>query len=108
MQKAVAAILLLFLAVTLILPNDSRVVLAQSARADHSRETTRDRMIKLLAYVGLEKPNSADVDKMVELWSAASRPGLSVEESTAAFRDLYVQFNKLQGVDLSGRPQAAA
>lgn len=107
MKQAVTAILLLFLAVTLILPNDACSALAQAARADESREATRARMIKLLAYVGLEKVAPADVDKMVELWTAAARPGLSPEESTAAFRDLYVQFNKLQGVDLSGRPQAA-
>ena len=108
MKQAVAAILVLFLAVTLVLPNDSCSALAQSARAGESREATRERMIKLLAYVGVEKAAPADVDKMVELWTAAARPGLSLEESTAAFRDLYVQFNKLQGVDLSGRPQAAA
>jgi pimeloyl-ACP methyl ester carboxylesterase len=108
MKKAVTAILLLFLAVTFILPNDACSALAQSARADQSHEATRERMIKLLAYVGLQKVAPADVDKMVELWTAAARPGLSLEESTAAFRDLYVQFNKLQGVDLSGRPQAAA
>jgi pimeloyl-ACP methyl ester carboxylesterase len=108
MKQAVTAILLLFLAVTLVLPNDSCAALAQSARAGESREATREQMIKLLAYVGLQKTAPADVDKMVELWTAASRPGLSLEESTAAFRDLYVQFNRLQGVDLSGRPQAAA
>jgi pimeloyl-ACP methyl ester carboxylesterase len=108
MKQAVTAILLLFLAVTLILPNGSCSALAQSARAGESREATRDRMVKLLAYVGLQKTAPADVDKMVELWSAAARPGLSLEESTAAFRDLFIEFNKLQGVDLSGRPQAAA
>lgn len=105
MKQALTAALLLFLAVTLILPNDSCSALAQSARDAPSPATTRDRMIKLLAYVGIEKAAPADVDKMVELWGAASRPGLSAEERTAAFRDLYLQFNKLHGVDLSGRPQ---
>ncbi|HWT02823.1 MAG TPA: alpha/beta hydrolase [Pyrinomonadaceae bacterium] len=71
-----------------------------------AQDGTRARMIKLLDYVGLQKTAPADVDKMVELWGAASRPGLSADERTAAFRDLYLQFNKLQGVDLSGRPQA--
>ncbi|HEY0377846.1 MAG TPA: alpha/beta hydrolase [Pyrinomonadaceae bacterium] len=106
MKKAADAILLLFLAVTLFLPNDSRSALAQSARGGQARETTRARMIKLLAYVGIEKAAPADVDKMVELWSAAARPGLSTDESTAAFRNLFVQFNQLQGMDLSGRTQA--
>ena len=108
MKKAVTAALLLFLAVTLILPNDSCSALAQSARDDRSSANMRDRMIKLLAYVGIQKTAPADVDKMVELWSAAARPGLSMDERTAAYRDLYIQFNKVQGVDLSGRPQAVA
>lgn len=108
MKKAVTAALFVFLAVTLILPNDSCSALAQSARAAPSPATTRDRMIKLLAYVGIQKTAPADVDKMVELWSAAARPDLSMDERTAAFRDLYIQFNKVQGVDLSGRPQSVA
>ncbi len=108
MKKAVTAALLLFLAVTLILPNDSCSALAQSARDDRSSANMRDRMIKLLAYLGIQKTAPADVDKMVELWSAAARPGLSMDERTAAYRDLYIQFNKVQGVDLSGRPQAVA
>jgi pimeloyl-ACP methyl ester carboxylesterase len=108
MKKVAAAILLLLLALTLVSPNDSGVASAQPARRGESRETTRDRMMRLLAYVGVEKAAPADVDKMVELWSAAARPGLSLDESTAAFRDLYIQFNKLRGVDSSGRPQAAA
>ncbi|HKQ53375.1 MAG TPA: alpha/beta hydrolase [Pyrinomonadaceae bacterium] len=106
MKQALTATLILFLAVTLILPNDSCSALAQSALHNGSSAATRDRMVKMLAYVGVEKAAPADVDKMVELWGAASRPGLSADERTAAFRDLYLQFNKLQGMDLSGRPQA--
>src|SRR5881275_2692762 len=104
MKKAATAVLLLFLAVTLAPSNACRGVSAQSARDDESRETTRDRMIKLLGYVGLEKSATpSDVDKLVELWEGAGRPGLSAEERAAAFRDLYIQFKKLQGVDYSGR-----
>lgn len=102
MKKAIA-VLLFLLGVTAVLLKTSVVVPAQ---ADESRETTRGRMIKLLAYVGLEKQATrADVDKMVELWTSAARPGLSTDERTAVFRDLYIQFNKLQGIDYSGRPQ---
>jgi pimeloyl-ACP methyl ester carboxylesterase len=108
-MKKAAAVLLLFLAVTLASSNDSCRTSAQSALGDESREATRDRMIKLLGYVGLEKNASqADVDRMVELWTGAARPGLSGEERTAAFRDLFVQFKKLQGVDYGNRPQAVA
>jgi len=105
MKQAITATLLLFLAVTLILPNDACSALAQSARDAPSVATTRDQMMKLLAYVGVEKAAPADVDKLVELWGAASRPGLSMDERTAAYRDLFLQFNKLQGMDLSARPQ---
>jgi pimeloyl-ACP methyl ester carboxylesterase len=66
----------------------------------------RDRMIKLLGYVGLEKKATrTDVDRMVELWSRAARPGLSVDERTAAFSDLFIQFKKLHGMDSSKSPQ---
>jgi pimeloyl-ACP methyl ester carboxylesterase len=109
MKKAAATILLLSLAVTLVPPRAARVASAQSARDEESRETIRERMVKLLGYVGLEKSAAgADVDRMVELWTNAARPGLSADERASAFRDLYVQFKKLQGVDYSGRPQAVA
>jgi len=106
-KKAAIAVLLLFLAVVLVSSGASRVSSAQTARADEARETIRARMVRLLGYVGLEKNASrSDVDKMVELWLSAARPGLSADERTAAFRDLFIQFKKLQGVDYSARPQA--
>ena len=108
MKKASTTVLLLFLALVVVPPKISSVASAQSARDDESRETTRDRMVKLLGYVGLEKATRTDVDKMVELWTSAARPGLSSDERAAAFRDLYIQFKKLQGVDYGGRPQAVA
>ncbi|MDQ3744015.1 MAG: alpha/beta hydrolase [Acidobacteriota bacterium] len=108
MKKAAAAILFLSLAVALVSPCALRVASVQSAREGESREETRERMVKLLEYVGIEKATQAEVDGMVEAWTRAARPGLSVDERTAAFRDLYVQFKKLQGVDYSGRPQAVA
>src|SRR5947209_7548862 len=109
MKKASTTVLLLFLALVVVPPKISSVASAQSARDDESRETTRDRMVKLLGYVGLEKNAAgADVDGMVELWTSAARPGLSTDERAAAFRDIYIRFNKLQGVDSGGRPQAVA
>ncbi|HYY99271.1 MAG TPA: alpha/beta hydrolase [Pyrinomonadaceae bacterium] len=112
MKKAAAAILLLCLVINLVSSNAARVASAQSSQSSpgaESRESVRDRMVKLLGYVGLEKQATpADVDKMVLLWSAAARPGLSADERTAAFRDLYIEFKRLQGVDYSGRPQAVA
>src|SRR2546423_14307914 len=105
MKKAAIAVLLLFLVVTIVPPEISSVA---SAHGDESRETTRERMIKLLGYVGLEKATRTDVDRMVELWTSAARPGLSSDERASAFRDLYIQFKKLQGVEYSGRPQAVA
>src|ERR1044072_2784169 len=108
MKKAGAAILFLSLPIALVSPCAPRVESAQSAREGESREETRERMGKLLEYVGLEKATQAEVDGMVEAWTRAARPGLSADERTAAFRDLYVQFKKLQGVDYSGRAPGGA
>ena len=110
MKKATGAVLLLFLVITIQVPsNVPSVASAQSAQGNDSREEIRARMVKVLGYVGLEKnATRTDVDKMVELWIGAARPGLSMDERTAAFRDLYIQFNKLQGLDSSGRPQSTS
>ena len=105
MKKAATAVLLLSLAVLVAPSTVSSVAPSQSARDGESREAIRGRMIKLLAYVGLEKVTPADVDSMVELWSRAASPGLSADERTAAFSDLFIQYRKLHGVDSSGKPQ---
>jgi pimeloyl-ACP methyl ester carboxylesterase len=102
-KKAATTVLLLSLAVSVVPSKVPSVALAQDSK---SRETVRARMIKLLDYVGLEKVARTDVDKMVELWNRAGTTGLSVDERTAAFSDLYILYNKLHGVDLSNRPQA--
>lgn len=66
----------------------------------------RAQMIELLRYVGLEKSvTPADVDRMVELWNKARQADLRVEERQNAFRDLYMQYAKLHGTDLTNRPQ---
>lgn len=106
MKKAATAVLLLSFAITVVPSKSSSVSLAQSAQDGEAREMIRDRMIKLLKYVELEKKATrTDVDRMVELWSRAAKPGLSADERTAAFRDLFTQYRKLQGVDASNRPQ---
>lgn len=104
MKKAANAVLLLFLAVAAVSSKVSPTAPAQ----DESREAVRGRMVKFLGYVGLEKATGSDVDEMVELWSRAARPGLSADERTAAFRDLYTLYGKLQGVDYGSSPQARA
>ena len=107
MKKAATAVLLLSLAIAVVPSNVSSVALAQSAQDGESREMIRDRMIKLLGYVGLQKTTPPDVDRMVVLWSRAASPGLSVDERTAAFSDLFTQYRKLHGVDASSsRSQA--
>ncbi|HYG82667.1 MAG TPA: alpha/beta hydrolase, partial [Pyrinomonadaceae bacterium] len=58
--------------------------------------------------VGLEKVTPADVDSLVGLWSRAAGPGLSADERTVAFRDLFVQYRRLHGADSGGRPPAGA
>src|SRR5438067_2040554 len=110
MKKSTTAVLFLLLAFALAASNISSVASAQSAQAVNlSREEIRARMVKFFGYAGLEKKAAAaDVDRMVELWSAAARPDLSADERTAAFRDLFLQYMRLQGSDYAGGPQAAA
>ena len=76
MKKAATAVLLLFLAFNVVSPKIYSVASAHQAQGDESLETIRERMTKLLGYVGLEKATRTDVDKMVELWTSAARPGL--------------------------------
>ena len=104
MKKAATAVLLLFLSVAVV---SSKVSPAAPAQ-DESREVVRERMMKFLGYVGLEKATGSEVDEMVELWSRVARPGLSADERATAFRDLYTLYGKLQGVDYGSSPQARA
>ncbi len=60
---------------------------------------------EVLRYTGVENPASEDVARLGELWSRAQQSGLSSAERQAAFRDMYVLYAKLQGRDLSARPQ---
>src|SRR5919202_5382257 len=104
MKKAASAVVLLLITLAVVPPKVSPAAPTQ----DESREVIRERMMKFFGYVGLEKATPAEVDEMVELWSRAARPGLSADERTAAFRELYTLYAKLQGVDYDSSPQAAA
>lgn len=64
-----------------------------------------EQMAAVLRYAGLE-PSPADVARITEFWSRAQQPGLTTAERQAAFRDLYLHYSKLQGRDLTSRPQA--
>jgi pimeloyl-ACP methyl ester carboxylesterase len=66
-------------------------------------------MVQLLRYLGLDKRASAeDIDKLVESWSEAAKPGLNAEKRSAAFRDLFLRFYKLHGIDYSDNPQVVS
>jgi pimeloyl-ACP methyl ester carboxylesterase len=76
------------------------------AQDDRVGGALRGQMIEFLRYMQLEKSATpADINRLVELWSKAAQQGLSLEERSVAFRDLYIHFKKLQGIDYSGRPQ---
>ncbi|MGH9789993.1 MAG: alpha/beta fold hydrolase, partial [Candidatus Acidiferrales bacterium] len=64
-----------------------------------------ERMAEVLWYAGTEA-TADDVARMAELWTGAQQPGLSSDERRTAFRDMYGLYSKLQGRDLSARPQA--
>jgi len=78
------------------------VVLALSAQAADIQE----QMAALLRYTGVENPAPADVARMADLWTKVQLPGLRTNERRAAFRDMYLLSAKLQGRDLTARPQA--
>jgi pimeloyl-ACP methyl ester carboxylesterase len=69
-------------------------------------EDVRGRMADVLRYAGLENPPPGDLARMAELWSRAQQPGLARDERRVVFRDIYLVYNKLQGRDLTARPQA--
>ncbi len=63
-------------------------------------------MTEVLKYSGVENPAAADVDRLVELWQGAQKPGINPEEQTKAFRDFYLLLYKLLGRDMTARPEA--
>ena len=68
---------------------------------------TREQIVQLLHYLELDKTATAtDIDKLVEAWTAAAKPDLTPDKRSAAFRDLFIQFYKLHGVDFRDKPQA--
>ncbi len=64
-----------------------------------------EQMAAVLRYAGLE-PSPADVATITEAWARAQQLGGTTAERQFAFRELYLEYSKLQGQDLSSRPQA--
>lgn len=77
------------------------VIAALTAQA----EDVTARMAAVLRYTGVENPAPPDVARMAELWTKAQQPGLSTEERRLTFRDMYLLTARLQGRDLTARPQ---
>lgn len=73
----------------------------------NSSEKIRTQLMEILRYSDADKnATQADIDKMVELVTKSSQDGLKFEERRSVFRDLFVHYVKLKGVDLSNNPQA--
>ena len=99
------SIFLWLLKIVLLIANISTPS-TQHAPGKDSRSATREQMVQLLRYLELDKAAAAtDIDKLVDAWIAAAKPGLSTEQRSNAFRDLFLQFYKLHGLDLSDKPQ---
>src|SRR5262250_319144 len=102
MKKSIAIFLFLIIAILVVPFTGSFIAFGQPPQGNNSREEIRARMVDFLRYVELENSATpADVDKLVELWSKAAQAGLSLEDRSTAFRDLYVQFQKMHGADYS-------
>jgi pimeloyl-ACP methyl ester carboxylesterase len=75
-------------------------------RVSAQPDEVRARMAEVLRYTGVEDPAPGDVARMAELWTRAQQPGLAREERRLAFREMDLLYSKLQGRDLTARPQA--
>jgi pimeloyl-ACP methyl ester carboxylesterase len=69
-------------------------------------DDVRARMAAVLRYTGVENPAAGDVARMADLWAKAQQPGLATDVRRLVFRDMYLLCAKLQGRDLTARPQA--
>lgn len=69
------------------------------------QEDVPGQMAAVLRYAGVENADASDVKRMAELWTRAQQPGLAREERRLVFRDMYVLYARLQGRDLTARPQ---
>ena len=79
------------------------VLLAVSLHAEP--DDVQEKMAAVLRYAGIQNPADSEVARMAELWTRAQEPGLEREARRLAFRDMYVLYAKLQGRDLTARPQ---
>jgi pimeloyl-ACP methyl ester carboxylesterase len=79
------------------------LLMAVSLHAE--QDDVQERMAAVLRYTGVENPAPTDLKRMAELWTRAQQPGLEREARRLVFRDMYVLYAKLQGRDLTARPQ---
>lgn len=82
------------------------LLLCFTPSADAQAAPEHAQMVEVLKYAGVENPPPADVDRLLEHWRAAQKPGITFEERVEAFRAMYLLYSKLSGRDLSGSPQA--
>lgn len=66
---------------------------------------TEAQMDAVLRYAGIEQLSPADVTRMTELWTTAQQPA-TPDDRRLALREMFLLYNRLQGRDLSSRPQA--
>jgi len=78
-------------------------LLASALNAAQADDLTA-RMTDVLRYTGIDNVTQADATSIARLWTKAQEPGLA--HADAAFRDMYLQYYKLHGRDLTARPQA--
>lgn len=64
------------------------------------------RMTAVLRYAGVPNPPPDVVARMTELWTRAQQSGLAREERRLAWRDMYLTYTKLKGVDFTASPQS--
>jgi len=76
-------------------------LVAVSANSDD----VRTRMATVLRYAGIQHPAERDVARMAELWTRAQVPGLEREARRLTLRDMFLLYGKLQGYDVTARPQ---
>lgn len=66
---------------------------------------TQDQMAEVLKYSGVENPPATEMDRLLELWKGAQKPGIAQDERVRMFRDMYLLFMKLRGRDMSNHPE---
>lgn len=105
MKSLLVKAIVIIIIILFILSQFSAKTFGQTNR--NSSEKIRAQLMEILRYADADKNAAqADVDKLVELVTKSSQDGLKFEERRSVFRDLFVQYVKIKGVDLSNNPQA--